>query len=435
MIEAYALIRFYALSGRKTRKGIKCNMTFEEKLQEYARLTVRTCGNVTQGKYVLLSCPVHAAHFGRMISRKAFEAGAKDVIMLYYDEKFSRIRFLNAALDIFKSVPEWQALQRNYYAREGCVSITVLSEDPDIFEGVDDEKLMANAIARKKAFKEFYDIMDKGGLRWTLVAYPCEKWAMKVFPECSKETAMEKLWDAIFATCRLTDTNTSEKWESQDRLLKRRADILNKYALKELHYKNSLGTDFTLGLAKGHIWAGGSEVSTDDVKFMPNMPTEEIFTMPDRLKAEGIVYASMPLSYQGTLIDGFYLRFQNGEVVDFDAQKGKNALTRLLDTDEGSRRLGEAALIPHDSPISNLGILFYNTLFDENASCHLALGECYATNIRNGVNMSEKELLDNGGNRSVNHVDFMIGTKDLQITGTTKEGTKVPIFVNGNFVF
>lgn len=410
-------------------------MTFEEKLQEYAKLTVTTCGNVTQGEYVLLSCPVHAAHFGRMISQKAFDAGAKDVIMLFYDEEISRIRYLNASLDVFQSVPEWQKLQRNYYAKEGCVSITVLSEDPDIFEGVDDKKLMANAIARKKAFKEFYDIMDKGGLRWTLVAYPCEKWAMKVFPDSNKDIAVKKLWDAIFTTCRLSDTHTSDKWESQDKLLKRRADILNKYAFKKLHYKNSLGTDFTVGLADGHIWAGGSETSTDNVKFMPNMPTEEIFTMPDRQQAEGTVYSSMPLSYQGTLIDGFYLRFKNGEVVDYDAQKGKSALKRLLDTDEGSRRLGEVALIAHDSPISNLGILFYNTLFDENASCHLALGECYAMNIQNGVNMSEKELINHGGNRSVNHVDFMIGTKDLQITGITKDAIDVPIFINGNFVF
>lgn len=411
------------------------SMTFEEKLSEYAKLTVRTCGNVTPGRYVLLSCPVHAARFGRLIAKEAYSAGAKDVVMLYYDEEFSRLRFINAALEIFKSVPVWQAEQRNFYAREGCVSISVLSEDPDIFSGVPDEKLMANAISRKNAFKEFYDIMDKGGLRWTLVAYPCEKWAEKVFPDSGGEDAVNKLWDAIFTTCRLTDTNTSQKWELQDKLLKRHAEILNKYAFRELRYKNSLGTDFTVGLPNGHIWAGGSETSSDGVSYMPNMPTEEIFTMPHRQKAQGTVYASMPLSYQGTLIDEFYLKFNDGVVVDYDAKKGKSALKRLLDTDEGSKRLGEIALIPYDSPISNLGILFYNTLFDENASCHIALGECYPMNIQNGVNMSEKELLERGGNRSVNHVDFMIGTKDLQITGITKEGTKVPIFINGNFTF
>lgn len=422
-------------SGIKPGKDMNFSMTFEEKLSEYAKLTVRTCGNVTQGGYVLLSCPVHAARFGRMIAGEAYAAGAKDVIMLYYDEEFSRLRFLSAALEVFKSVPAWQAEQRNFYAREGCVSISVLSEDPDIFSGVPDAKLTANAIARKNAFKEFYDIMDKGGLRWTLVAYPCEKWAEKVFPDSGGEDAVSKLWDAIFATCRLTDANTSQKWERQDKLLKRRAEILNKYAFRELRYKNSLGTDFTVGLPDGHIWAGGSETSSDGVSYMPNMPTEEIFTMPHRQKAQGTVYASMPLSYQGTLIDEFYLTFKDGAVADYDAKKGKSALKRLLDTDEGSKRLGEVALIPYDSPISNLGILFYNTLFDENASCHIALGECYPMNIQNGANMTEKELLEHGGNKSVNHVDFMIGTKDLQITGVTKEGTKVPVFINGNFTF
>ncbi len=410
-------------------------MTNKEKLQEYARLTVRTCGNVTEGKYVLLSCPVLAGEFGRMIAAECFAAGAKDVIMLWYDENFSRIRYNNADLEIFKTVPSWQAEQRNLYARSGCVSITVLAEDPDVFEGVSDKKLMANAVARKNAFKEYYDIMDKGDLRWTLVAYPCEKWAMKMFPGEKAGIALRKLWNAIFTTCRLTDTETEQKWEEQDRLLKRRAEILNKYAFKALHYKNSLGTDFSVGLTDGHIWAGGSESSNDGVRYFPNMPTEEIFTMPHRMQADGVVFASLPLSYQGTLIDGFFLQFTGGEVINYGAKKGENALKRLLETDEGSRRLGEVALIPNDSPISNLGILFYNTLFDENASCHLALGECYAMNIRNGTKMSEQELLDHGGNRSVNHVDFMIGTKDLEITGITKAGTIVPVFKDGNFVF
>ncbi len=410
-------------------------MTFEEKLQEYAKLTVRTGGNVTEGKYVLLSCPVLAAPFGRMLAAESFAAGARDVIMLWYDEDFSRIRFDSADLEVFSSVPQWQAEQRNFYARGGCVSITVLAEDPDVFEGVSDKKLMSNAIARKKAFKEYHDVMDRGDLRWSLVAYPCEKWAKKMFPEDNISAAVKKLWNAIFTTCRLNDTKTGMKWAQQDRLLKRRADILNGYAFKALRYKNALGTDFTLCLADGHIWAGGSEASNDGVSYFPNIPTEEIFTMPHRLHADGVVFASLPLSYQGTLIDEFYLQFSAGEVISYGAKKGENALKRLLETDEGSRRLGEVALIPADSPISNLGLLFYNTLFDENASCHLALGECYPMNIKDGPKMSEQELIDRGGNRSVNHVDFMIGTKDMEITGITKSGTNVPVFCNGNFVF
>lgn len=409
-------------------------MAFKENLQEYARIIASLGVNVTSDKYVVLRCPVEAAELGRLVEEECFKLGAKDVIMMWDDQRAARIRVDNASLEQFQTVPEWRAESRNYYAREGCVSIAIVAEDPDIFAGADSEKMMASTLASRKAFKEFYKIMDEGGVRWTVVAYPNEAWAKKVFPNDTPANAVKKLWAAIFKTVRIGRGDCVKKWKSHDRMLKRRAKVLNTERFVSLHMKNSLGTDFTVGLADGHIWKGGSEKCRDKVSYFPNMPTEEIFTMPDCRKADGKVYSAMPLSYQGELIDKFWLEFKDGKVVNHGAESGLRALDRLLNTDEGSRRLGEVALIPYDSPISNLGILFYNTLFDENASCHLALGECYPDTMKGGEKLSEEELLARGGNRSANHVDFMIGTADMEIIGIKVDGTEVKVFENGNFV-
>jgi aminopeptidase len=414
-------------------------MTFNEKLREYARLTAQNGVNVTEGKYVLLNCDIEAAEFGRMVEEECFNLGAKDVIMIYTDQKAARIRYERADISQFENIPAWRAEQRNYYAREGCVSINIIAEDPEAFAGVPSNKLMANSLAAHKAFKEYYEIMERGGLRWTIVAYPCREWAAKIFPGVPESEAIEKLWDAIFESVRISDKNpdkrdTVQKWRDHDKLLKKRAETLNRERFSALHLKNSLGTDFTIGLADGHIWKGGSDCSTDGVEYFPNMPTEEIFTMPDCRRAEGVVYSALPLSYQGELIDGFWLEFKDGAVVSYGARVGEHALKRLLETDEGSKRLGEIALIPYDSPISNLGILFYNTLFDENASCHLALGKCYPDTMEGGEKLSEEELHKKGGNKSANHVDFMIGTSDMEITGIKSDGSEAKVFVNGGFV-
>ena len=409
-------------------------MAFKENLQEYARMIAALGANVTPGKYVVLRCPIEAAELGRMVEKECFELGAKDVIMMWEDQRAARIRVDYADLEEFKTVPEWRAESRNYYAREGCVSIAIIAEDPDIFAGADSEKMMASTLAGRKAFKEFYKIMDEGGVRWTLAAYPNEAWAKKVFPNDTGANAVKKLWAAIFKTVRIGRGDVVKKWKRHDRMLKRRAKVLNTERFVALRMKNSLGTDFIVGLADGHIWKGGSEKCREKVSYFPNMPTEEIFTMPDCRKADGKVYSAMPLSYQGELIDKFWLEFRDGKVVNHGAESGLRALDRLLNTDEGSRRLGEVALIPYDSPISNLGILFYNTLFDENASCHLALGECYPDTMKGGEKLSEEDLLARGGNRSANHVDFMIGTADMEIIGIKADGSEVKVFENGNFV-
>lgn len=408
-------------------------MNFEKKMRDYASLTAKLGVNVKSDRYVYLNCDIEAAEFGRLVEEECYKLGAKDVIMNYNDQRAARIRLDNADISMFEKLPEWKCEQRNYYAREGCVCIHIIAEDPEIFAGASGEKLKASALAAHKGYKEFYDIMDKGGLRWTIVAYPCEAWATKVFPDDPPKKAVEKLWAAIFRTVRVTTGDTVKKWEKHDRVLKRRAKWLNDQNFAFLRYRNSLGTDFTLGLAEGHIWKGGSEKSSDGVDYFPNMPTEEIFTMPDCRKAEGTVFSALPLSYQGEMIDKFSLTFKDGKVVSCTAEKGLHALERLLDTDEGSRSLGEAALIPASSPIATSGILFYNTLFDENASCHLALGECYPDTMKGGEELTEEELLARGGNRSANHVDFMIGTKDLEVVGIKHDGTEIQVMKDGEF--
>ncbi len=409
--------------------------TENDKLREYARLTVRQGVCVSEGIYVIIRCPIIAVDFGRMVMEEAFACGAKDVIMQYSDSKTARVRFENADISQFETLPAWQAEQTNFYAREGTVAISIVAEDPEAFSGVDGAKLLASAKATRTALREFYEIMDAGNLRWTVVAYPSAAWAKKVFPDMPEARAIRCLWDAIYRSVRIGRGDTVRKWQKHDRLLKRRAAALNRYAFTSLRFKNSLGTDFCIGLPENHIWYGGSETSGDGHVYFPNMPTEEIFTMPHCMKMDGTVVSSMPLSYQGCLIDRFTLVFRDGRVVEHSAEVGEDALTRLLDTDEGSRRLGEVALIPHDSPIRAQNILFYNTLFDENASCHLALGRCYPNTVRGGELLDEDALYALGGNHSINHVDFMIGTEDLSVIGITKDGIEIPVFENGNFTF
>lgn len=408
-------------------------MDLKEKLNEYAKLIAYKGVNVTSGKYVIISCPVFAADFGCQVAEYCYKAGAVDVIMNYYDEKFSKVRYTYASEETIGDIPFWQAERRNMYARLGCCNISIIADDPEIFTGVDSNKLMKASVASKKAFKEFYDIMDKGGVRWTVVAYPNVKWAEKIFPDLHGSDAVDALWDKIFKTVRIADGDCVEKWREHDSVLKKRASKLNNANFDYLHYTNSLGTDLKVYLPENHIWYGGSEEDRDGVVYFPNMPTEEIFTMPHADKTQGVVYSAMPLVYQGGIIDKFKLVFKDGLVTEYSAETGQDILERILNTDEGSKRIGEAALIPFSSPISDMNILFYETLFDENASCHLALGECYPNTVKGGENMTEAELRALGGNRSVNHVDFMIGTADMNIDGVTKDGKTVPVFRNGNF--
>ncbi|AFA48324.1 aminopeptidase [Acetobacterium woodii] len=408
-------------------------MEHQEKLSQYARLIVKTGANVQNDQLVLINCAVENFEFGRMVVAEAYQAGAKDVIVFWNDVKTSRLRYDNVSLEVLGEIPNWLAESRNYYAAQKAAVISIVGNDPEAYKGVDSEKLKANSKASAKAFEPYYKRMMNSEFQWCVVAVPERKWAQKVFPELGEQEAIEKLWDAIFEAVRIGQDDAVKAWNDHKTFLAQKCKILNTAHFDALHYQNSLGTDFTVGLQKDHIWEGGGEFTPEQIYFFANMPTEEIFTAPDRNRAEGKLVSSLPLSYQGNIIEHFSLTFHDGKVIAFEAEKGAEFLKNLIETDEGSHRLGEVALVPYDSPISNTGILFYDTLFDENASCHFALGECYPTNIKDGGKMTKAELIAAGGNQSDTHVDFMIGTKDLSITGITKEGQKVCIFKNGNW--
>lgn len=408
-------------------------MDFNKLLNNYANLTVNQGVNLKENDTLIINCPIYCADFGRAMAEIAYDKGAKDVIIKYNDEKFNRIRLLKAPLSSLEEVPEWVAKSFNDYAREDVCVISIYAEDPDCYKGVPTEKISASQKARMQAIKTYYDAMMVNKMRWCVVSVPTAPWAKKVFPGISEEEAIEKLWKVIFNVVRADREEPVKAWGEHVDSLKKALNYLNTKKFKKLHYTNSLGTDFTLELPENHIWLGGSEESTNGTVFNANIPTEEVFTLPAKSSANGKVVSSKPLIYGGNLINNFSLTFKDGKVVDFTAEEGYDALSDLLTRDEGSSYLGEVALVPYNSPISNSNLTFYNTLFDENAACHLALGKAYPTCYEGASNLSDEELLALDINVSLEHEDFMIGTSDLSIVGTTFKGEEIQIFKDGNF--
>jgi len=404
------------------------------RLESLAKLAVYKGVNVQEGQILVVKCPIEAYEFGRLVCKYAYEKGAKDVIFNYTDAINQKTKFENAKLDDICDIYDYTIERQKFFVESGACFLSISSELPGLMKDVNPEILQSYGIAMSKAMKPFrYYTMSNYG-QWCVIAYPNKIWAKKVFPNLSEDDAYDKLLEAILDATRVDD-NAVENWNKHNAEIAKHTEILNNYNFKTLHFKSELKTDLYVDLAINHIWEGGEDLTRETkVKFNPNMPTEEVFTMPKRDGVNGIVYASKPLSYQGNLIENFYLKFENGRVVDFNAESGYDALKNLLDTDEGSKYLGEVALLSYDSPISNASILFYNTLFDENASCHLALGACYPTNIKNGTDMSEDELKAAGGNISMSHSDFMFGTEKMSVMGITFDDQEVVIFENGNFV-
>ncbi len=405
-----------------------------ERIQEYARLAVRMGVNVQPGQEIVINCPAEHYEFARLLIREAYEAGAGEVIVRWSDSVEARLFYEHATEEALSTVPLWRSESCNYYSKRGAGYISVTGSDPESMKGIDPKKLQLRNTALEKALQEHYKLIMASEIPWTVLAVPQKQWAAKVFPGCSEEEAMKKLWEKILQAVRIGEKDAVQEWRKHDRFLKEKCRLLNEYAFEKLHYQNSIGTDFTVGLVKGHIWEGGSETAGTGTVFEANMPTEEIFTMPDKRVAEGTLVSALPLSYHGNLISNFRLTFHEGKVVDYSAEEGLETLRALLETDEGSKRLGEVALVPYSSPISQMKTLFYNTLFDENASCHFALGECYPTTVKGGALMTEEELAEVGGNASVNHVDFMVGTADLTVTGILPDGQRMVLFENGNWL-
>ena len=408
-------------------------MDYEEKLKEYAALLVQVGLNVQKGQTLVISAPVECAWFARMCAAEGYEAGCREVVMNWNDDALNRMKYLCAAEDVFDSVPLWRRHFFNDYAQEGAAYLAISASDPENLKGVDSKRLVRAQQASGKDLREFDRLQMCGGFPWCIASIPIPSWAKRVFPGISEDEAMNQLWDAIFAAVRISgDGKAVEKWKQHLSTLAQRREKLNALNFKSLHYTNSLGTDLTVELPEDHIWEAGDDVTLKGQEYIANIPTEELFTSPLKTGVNGVVYSSVPLVNDGNIIDKFYFVVKDGKIVEAHAEKGEETLKAAISVDEGASYFGEVALVPYDSPISNQKILYYNTLFDENAACHIAFGEAYPC-LKGGQQMSRDELKLRGLNDSITHVDFMVGTKDLSIMGTTHDGKEIPVFVNGNF--
>jgi len=402
-------------------------------LEKYALLLVKTGINIQKDQTLVINSPIECAAFTRIVSRIAYAEGAREVVVNWRDELSSKIKFMFAPEEVFLEYPDWQ---RDFYlsnARIGAAFLSISASDPELMKDVNPERMSKANKTASTAIKEYRDRLMSNKNVWCVASIPTISWAKKVFPEISEDEAMEKLWNSIFKTVRVDTEDPVASWKTHKLNLQKSMDFLNSNNFKYLHYKNSLGTDLEIELPENHLWLGGSDYTPEGVEFIANMPTEEVFTLPKKTGVNGTVVSSKPLNYNGNLIENFSITFKQGKIVDYKAENGYDILKSIIETDEGSYYLGEVALVPYDSPISRSNILFYNTLFDENASCHLAIGKAYPVCIKNGENLSNEELIKLEVNDSFAHVDFMVGTEDLQIIGTKADGKEVTVFENGNF--
>ena len=403
----------------------------DTKLKEYAELLVRIGLNVQPDQHVNIFAPVDCAVLARACTEACYDAGAREVTVLWNDDQVSRMKYLRAADDVFDEIPAWQKVFYDSALEHKCPHLAIVGDDPEAFKGVDPERIQRARQVSGKALEAYYKAQTNNDFQWLVAACPTPAWANMVFP--GAENAMERLWDAVFAAVRVTgDGKAVERWAEHVKEQKKLVDKLNGYAFTTLHYRSGLGTDLTVGLPENHFWTGASELAGTGAEFIANLPTEEIFTLPHMDRVNGRVYASKPLSLNGNLVDGFWLELKDGKIVDLHADVGEEYLRKSVTLDEGSSYLGEVALVPYDAPISNTGILFYETLFDENAACHFAFGEAYPC-IHGADKLSPDEQKALGINQSINHVAFMVGTADLEIIGTTPEGREIKVFENGNF--
>ncbi len=407
---------------------------FEEKLAAYADIMVHVGLNLQKGQKLLLQASIEAAPLVRLIASRAYDAGARLVEVLWDDSQLTLIRYQHAPRDSFNEFPGWvaAALENNF--KDGGARLGLRAADPDLLK---DQDPILIGIAQKSAMEHTRAAMSyltRNTSNWLVVSMPIPAWACKVFPGLPAEKAVDQLWQAIFSVCRLDQPDPVLSWKRHVEKLAARKDYLNSRRYSSLHFTGP-GTDLLIGLPAGHRWLGVQITSQNKIDFIPNMPTEEVFTMPHREQVNGTVRASRPLSYAGTLIENFSMTFKDGQVVDFEAGKGKNVLRELLAVDEGSRRLGEVALVPHSSPISQSGILFYDTLFDENAACHIALGKAYQMTMEEGENLSDEAFMSRGGNVSLAHVDFMIGSGHTDLDGILPDGSSEPIMRSGEWTF
>lgn len=403
-------------------------------MQKYARLIVQKGVNVQKNQDVIISAGLDQPEFVKMVAEECYRKGAKKVTVEWDYQPLTKINYRYRSLKTLSTMDEWQVDKLKHRVNTLPAVIFIDSEDPDGLKGVDQSKVAKAQQAIYPIVKPLHDKMDNK-YQWCIAAVPGEAWAKKVFPNERVGKAVEKLWNAILYTSRADGNDPVEAWNEHNADLKARYDYLNSLCIESLHYTSSNGTDFTVGLIPDALFLGGSEFTLDGVEFNPNIPSEEVFTSPMKGKAEGIVYATRPLSYRGELIENFSVRFENGKAVEVHAEKGEELLKQMISMDENAAYLGECALVPYDSPIRNSEITFLNTLFDENACCHLALGRGFENCIKDYDKYTLEECRQKGINDSIIHVDFMIGSEELNVTAHTREGVDIPIFRNGNWAF
>lgn len=410
------------------------NFKVEDYIEKYVELILKVGLKIKNGDKLVVRCPIEARDFAVECTRKAYELGAGEVVVDYRDQLISRLKYENESLDVLTDIPKHKVDKENYYMERKAKYLSVTGSDPDAFKGVDAEKLFKSNLANSKAFRDFSAKMMANYVSWIVVGASIPSWATKVFPDLEEGEAVRRLWFEIFNSVRLFEEDPIKALENHVDNLNRYSKFLNEAKFEKLIYKSQKGTDLEVGLPKGYIFAGAGDVNSDGEEFIANMPSEEVFSAPRLDGVNGKVYSTLPLNYNGNLIEDFYLVFEDGEVVDYDARTGKEYLKNILDTDEGAKRLGEVALVSYNTPISMRKVLFYNTLYDENASCHFALGKSYPTCLEGGEKLSIEELKERGMNDSLTHVDFMVGDETTEIIGVKENGDQVQIFKEGNFV-
>ncbi|MDO5044323.1 MAG: aminopeptidase [Coriobacteriia bacterium] len=404
-----------------------------EEMKAYAELLIYKGINIQKGQALYIVSPAEVLAFTRVLTQTAYEAGSGHVTVSLVDDQLKRLEYQNNPLEYFDKAPAWEALRSNSLAKEGAAFLFLDGEDPSVFEGIDPKKPALALKRRNESFADYRQAVDFGKTQWLIAGVATKAWAKAVFPQLDEESAVAKLWETILKIARADGENPQKAWDDHRFNLEKHMAFLNECRFEKLHYTNSKGTDLYIHLPEKHIWQGGGAETVDGIYFYPNMPTEEVFTTPHRNGTEGIVYSALPLAYGGEVIRDFWFKFEKGAVVDYGAAEGKDVLDQLLATDEGAKYLGEVALVPKDSPIRESNLLFYSILFDENASCHLALGMGYADAYEGGLEMEKAALLEAGVNDSATHVDFMIGTEDLHIDGITSDGKVITIFENGTW--
>ncbi len=410
------------------------HLSFQEKLQNYADLAVHVGIGLQAGQRLIVRGPIEGAPLVRMIVERAYQAGARLVDVLWTDDALTLARFRYAPRDSFEEFPTWQAQALNEAAEAGDGVLAITGGDPDLLKDQDPDLV---ALTQRVASQHLLPYRRKGmadAFNWSVIALPTPAWAAKVFPELPPEDQMARLWETIFQVCRINRPDPVTAWQDHVRDLSVRRDTLNARHYTALRY-TAPGTDLTLGLPEGHLWAGVDSRTPQGLTFIANMPTEEVFTLPHRERVEGVVTSTKPLSYAGVLIENFSLTFAGGRAVKVTADKGEAILQKLLESDDGAARLGEVALVPNSSPISQSGLLFYNTLFDENASNHLALGRAYRFCLQNGTELSDEAFAAAGGNDSMIHIDFMIGSDQMNVDGIGQDGSTEPVMRNGEWAF